>query len=399
MGGGNTKGTRRRFGAVRKLPSSRWQARYLGPDDIMRPAYRTFATKTEAERWLTRTGAEIIEDSWVDPDAGRVPLGEYAGDWIEERPGLRPKTVQLYRFLLGRHLVPAFGRVAVADIREAQVRRWRKNLLDTGVTAVTAAKAYRLLRAVMNTAADDALIRRNPCRLRGAGQERSPERPVLTLRQVLALTEAIGARYRALILLAVFGSLGWAELAALRRRDIDLEARTVRIFRQLAESPGGGFTFGPPKSAAGQRTVAFPDLIVPDPAWHLARFAGPEDDSLLLTSPARSPMRNSDFRRRVWRPALAEAGLTDLHFHDLRHAGNVLAAAAGANLRELMERMGHSTTRAAIVCLHSTDERQGKVADALGDLARAELGDDRKRGTVRGPSGTDLARKAARGSR
>lgn len=91
MGGGNTKGTRRRFGAVRKLPSGRWQARYLGPDDIMRPADRTFATKTEAERWLTRTEAEIIEDSWVDPDAGRVPLGEYAADWIEERPACGPR--------------------------------------------------------------------------------------------------------------------------------------------------------------------------------------------------------------------------------------------------------------------------------------------------------------------
>jgi len=397
--GGNTKGSRRRFGAVRQFRSGRWQARYLGPDGILRPADRTFATKTEAERWLTRTEAEIIEGDWIDPDAGRVRFGEYAGDWIEERPGLRPKTVQLYRFLLGRYLVPAFGRVAVADIREAQVRRWRKNLLDAGVTSVTAAKAYRLLRAVMNTAADDGLIRRNPCRLKGAGQERSPERPVLTLRQVLALADAIDARYRALILLAVFGSLRWAELAALRRCDIDLEARTVRIFRQLAESPGGGFTFGPPKSAAGQRTVVFPDLIVSDLAWHLARFAGPEDDGLLFTSPAGSPMRNSNFRRRVWLPALADVGLADLHFHDLRHAGNVLAAAAGANLRELMERMGHSTTRAAIVYLHSTDERQRKVADALGDLARAELGSDRKRATTRSASGANLARKAARGSR
>jgi len=195
--GGNTKGIRRRFGAVRKLPSGRWQARYLGPDDVMRPADRTFATKTEAERWLIRTEAEIIDANWVDPDAGRVPFGEYAADWIEERLGLRPKTVQLYRFLLAHYLVSAFGRVAVADIREAQVRRWRKNLLDAGVTAVTAAKAYRLLRAVMNTAADDGLIRRNPCRLRGAGQERSPERPVLSLRQVLTLADAIDARYRA----------------------------------------------------------------------------------------------------------------------------------------------------------------------------------------------------------
>jgi hypothetical protein len=71
----------------------------------------------------------------------------------------------------------------------------------------------------------------------------------------------------------------------------------------------------------------------------------------------------------------------------------------GANLRELMERMGHSTTRAAMVYLHSTDERQRKVADALGDLARAELQDGKKRATARSASGADLARKAARGTR
>jgi integrase len=110
---------------------------------------------------------------------------------------------------------------------------------------------------------------------------------------VLALAEAINARYRALVLLAVFGSLRWAELAALRRCDIDLEARTVRIFRQLAESPGGGFAFGPPKSQAGQRTVVFSDLIVPDLAWHLARFTGADDDSLLFTSPTGSRKRGT----------------------------------------------------------------------------------------------------------
>jgi integrase len=116
------------------------------------------------------------------------------------------------------------------------------------------------------------------------------------------------------------------------------------------------------------------------------------DDSLLFTSPSGSPLRHSNFRRRVWLPALAAAGLADVHFHGLRHAGNVLAAAAGANLRELMERMGHSTTLAAMIYLHSTDERQRKVADALGDLARSELRNDR---AARCASGANLAHKAA----
>ncbi len=54
-----------------------------------------------------------------------------------------------------------------------------------------------------------------------------------------------------------------------------------------------------------------------------------------------------------------------MHFHDLRHAGNHYTASAGANLRELMERMGHSTSRAAIIYLHSTDPRQRALADAV----------------------------------
>jgi len=126
---------KRRFGRVRELPSSRWQARYKGPDGIDRPAPRTFDSKTSAERWLTLTEAEIISGDWIDPDAGRVLFGKYASDWIEERPGLRPKTIELYRYLLRRHLVPLFGTRPLAEIREPHVRRWRKDLLDTGVTA------------------------------------------------------------------------------------------------------------------------------------------------------------------------------------------------------------------------------------------------------------------------
>lgn len=68
-----------------------------GPDGIDRPAPHTFDSKTSAERWLTLTEAEIIQGDWIDPDAGRILFGNYASDWIEERLGLRPKTIQLYQ--------------------------------------------------------------------------------------------------------------------------------------------------------------------------------------------------------------------------------------------------------------------------------------------------------------
>jgi integrase len=379
---------KRRFGRVRELPSGRWQARYKGPDGADRPAPRTFDSKTSAERWLTLTEAEIIQGGWTDPDAGRVLFGKYASDWIEERPGLRPKTAELYRYLLRRHLGPAFDARLVAEIREPQVRRWRKDLLDAGVSAVTVAKAYRLLKAIFNTAVDDGLIRRNPCRIKGAGQEKSPERPVLTVPQVYALADAADGRYRALVLLAAFTSLRWGELAALRRSDVDIQARTVRVVRQLNERRGGGFAFSPPKSEAGHRTVAIPELITPDLAAHIVTHARPGDDGLVFTSPGGGPLRHTNFRRRFWVPALRAAGFQPTHFHDLRHTGNMLTADAGANLRELMDRMGHSTTRAAMAYLHGSDERQQAIADELSRRAAEQLGRSKTK-----PTGTQRARR------
>jgi integrase len=390
---GNVKGHRRRFGSVRQLKSGQWQARYRGPDGTMRPADRTFPTRTAAEHWLTLTEADVLSGGWINPDDGLIPFGDYAAAWIEERPNLRPNTAQVYRYVLGRHLIPTFGSKPVAEIKEPSVRRWRKDLLDSGASAATTAKAYRLLKAIMNTAVDDGLIRRNPCRVKGAAQDRSPERSVLSLRQVFALADAIHPRYRTLVLLAVFGSLRWGELAALRRADVDLDGGTIKVTRSLTELPGGGYHFGPTKSEAGQRTVAIPGVITSDLASHLAHFTEPGDDALVFTSPTGRPLHHGNFRRRVWMRARKAAGLPDIHFHDLRHTGNALTAAAGANLRELMERMGHSSTRAALIYLHTTSERQRTLADAVSELASTARRQPGKKRTRSKASGTDVARR------
>jgi integrase len=239
----------------------------------------------------------------------------------------------------------------------------------------------------MNTVVDDGMIKRNPCRIKGAGTEESPERPVLSVAQVYAVADAVGPAYNALVL-GTFASLRWAELAALTPQDIDLEACTVPVTSQL-QYHRAGFSFGPPKSRAGRRVVAFRDLIVPELRKHLEALR--DDAELIFTSPGGSPLAHSNFRRRVWLPALETAGLTGIHFHDLRHTGNQLIANAGANPRELMARMGHDNPRAALIYLHSSAERQRDLADALGDAARAELAKSKK-GKAAKSSGTEVAR-------
>ena len=103
----------------------------------------------------------------------------------------------------------------------------------------------------------------------------------------------------------------------------------------------------------------------------------------------------------MWLDALGAAGLPAIHFHDLRHTGNTLAANAGASLRDLMERMGHDSERAALVYLHSSEERQHQIADTLSKLATEELKRDSKRqggeSTTR-RSGTPRARNRKQAS-
>lgn len=166
--------------------------------------------------------------------------------------------------------------------------------------------------------------------------------------------------------------------------------------RSLTELPGGGYFFGPPKSDAGNRRVVFPAHIAAHLKSHLAGFVAPEADALVFTSPTGAPLRHSNFRRRAWLPALTVAGLTELHFHDLRHTGNHLTATAGATLREMMDRVGHSSTRAALIYMHGSDARRREIADTVSKLVRTELSQSQRRtktGAGRKQSGTQRARQ------
>ena len=424
----------RRFGNTRKLPSGRYQIRYPGPDGRLRTGSGTYEKKGDAERALSLVEAQMITGEWVDPQRGKVALGDYAAKWVKERANLRPKTVELYTWLLERHIAPFMGRVEVGKVTTQMVRTWRAELLGNGVSVSVTAKAYRLLRAVMTTAVDDdKMLSRNPCRIRGADNEHTPERPVLTLAQVFELAELLGRRpvgnvrklgsgfrlryrepdgemcaspviypsraaagealwrlvaedqvhveydrrFRALVLLATFASLRWGEVTGLRRSDLDLVARTVRVREQLVELDGGEMVLGPPKSRAGKRIVGIPAVIVPELRAHLDAFVPDQPDAFVFLGAGGGFLRGSNFRREAnWDQALADLGLKGLHFHDLRHTGNTLAAQSGASLADLKARMGQDSDRAALIYHHASQGADRKIADALDAQVRAERPDD-----------------------
>jgi integrase len=375
----NAKRQKRRFGSVRKLPSGAWQARYTGPDGLPRKAPTTFERKRAAEQWLVETEAEMLRGEWLDPDAGKVTLGDYADRWIRERD-LKPRTREEYERHIRLHVRPYLGDRPLNEVTAPRIRNWRADRLDAGVGKSTVAKTYRILHAIFTTAVDDDLIRRNPCRIKGAGQDKAEERPTATLDQVFAIAEAIQPRYRLLVLLATFAQLRFGELVALRRRNIDLGAMELRVRWATAEMQDGTQMDNDPKSEAGKRPISLPHGLRTDIELHLADYAQHGPNGRLFVGAQGGIPRRRNFNR-TWRKALTAAGISDslgLHLHDLRHTGSTWSAQSGATLKELMARIGHSSARAAMIYQHATRDRDHAIAAALDALiqeARSKISD------------------------
>ena len=189
---------------------------------------------------------------------------------------------------------------------------------------------------------------------------------MLTVAQVFNLADRItDRRFRALVLLATFASLRWGEAIALTRDDIDLVARTVTVRRQYVELTGQ-LVLGPPKSRASTRSVAIPAAIVPALRDHLDSYVGRDGTALVFTGPRGGILRRGNFRRGSgWAKATASVGVPGLHFHDLRHTGNTLAAQTGVSLADLKARMGHDSVRAAMIYQHASSAADRRIANAL----------------------------------
>jgi integrase len=250
---------RRRFGRVRKLPSGRWQARYPGPDGRDRAAPSTFATKTDAARFLAAVEVDMGRGVWLDPLRSGVTLREYSQAWLAERTvrgrRLAVRTRETYQHSLDRWVLPALGSLPLDRITPAAVRRWHaETSAATGPTATR--QAYALLHAVLATAVADDALPRNPCRITGAGQARSDERPLLDLDQVQHLSANMPENLRGFVDLAFWAHLRLGELLALRIGDIDMDDGTVTVQRQVVETDAGPVE-SPPK-VGSQRVVHLP---------------------------------------------------------------------------------------------------------------------------------------------
>jgi integrase len=341
--------------------------------------YRTPAGESRKERFTTRTAAErraraveVDKDrgDFVDPREARVIFKEYATEWLRTKPNLRPRTRETYESQLA-HIMPTFENVQIGKVTPSMVRKWHAEL-STELGPNTVAKCYRLLRSIFKTAVDDELLARNPCKIEGAGVEHATERPAATSEQVWALADAMPDRYRCMVLVAGFAGLRMGELLGLERQHVNPLRRTLRVERQQQELNSGKLILGPPKTAAGVRTLELPAFLMTDLNAHLSRFARSEPTARVFPGEKGGPLRAWTVFKHWDRARARVDGLAPgFRWHDLRHTGTTLTAAAGASTRELMHRMGHASPAAALRYQHATVERDVEIARLLDERVTA----------------------------
>lgn len=223
-------------------------------------------------------------------------------------------------------------------------------------------------RATINSAVDDDLISASPVHIRGAGAA-ATKRPVepATPAEIDAMAANVPPRLRAAVYIAVWCALRYAELAELRRKDIDLANRQIRVCRAVTFPPGRPVV-GPPRSEAGYRDVSVPPHIWPIIEEHLDKWVRPGQNTLLFPGEARGytwpSVMGSHFGK-----AKKAAGREDFKWHDMRHTGATMAAKVRATTAELQARPGHSTSVAAQLYQHAAMDRDRQIADRLSRLA------------------------------
>jgi integrase len=367
---------RRGFGKVRRLPSKRYQASYVGPDTARHTAPSTFATAEDAGAWLRKVQTAIAEGTW-SPATGQGGqmvaaarrFGDYAAGWLAART-IKPRTREHYARLLDRLILPTFEAMPIKAISPDLIRDWH-----TGAGAKTPtlrAHAYSLLRSILNDAVHDGLIAANPAHIRGAGNSKRVHKiKPASLDELGALVAAMPERYRVATLIAAWCGLRFGELTELRRGDIDMTNGVIKIRRGVVRTDNG-YVVGTPKSAAGVRDVAIPPHLLPALKEHLRGHVNGRNGLLFPAADGVSHLAPSTLYK-VFYPAREVAGRPDLRWHDLRHTGAVLAASTGATLAELMSRLGHSTAGAALRYQHAAAGADKRIAARLSEIAGGAL--------------------------
>jgi integrase len=343
----------------------------------------------------------LLADGWLGGDRTGRPSKSLAWSsipsWVPARPRSRPSisiaigwlpskhleatTRAAYRSNLDRHFLPFFGSRPMARILPSLVQEWVTKATAEGLSPRSVRKYHVMLHSIFERAVRDQLILMNPCEHTELPKIIVWRTRTLTPDEFGRLIAAIPERHRLLVATAIETGMRWGELIALRPRHIDFLPRTVTVEETIVEvskkhsGTGERMIIKPYPKDNESRTFGVRSAWLDEVAEHIRVHAIGRDE-LLFSTEVGTPISCNTFRPRVWLPAVKASGLDfGVRVHDLRHAHASWLLAGGADLKSVMDRMGHAQIQTTQKYLHTLPDTDQKNLDALTRMTGRPVGD------------------------
>ncbi len=346
-----------------RTAAGRYQVHYR--DTRGRQRSKNFDRLVDARSFKAEMRVRKRRGDLPEPRGRKTKFSAWATTYLEQKVALRDRTVDKYESALRVHLIPEFGDAPLTAITLADVQGWIVSLKHRGYAAETIRGFYDLFAAMMKLAEEEGLIPRTPCRRIDLPARISHEQRCLTAEEVERLAATIDARYRAFVYAAAYLGLRWQELAGLRPRFLDLSVRpaTLRVLSTIERAHGRYRVVDLGKTKAARRTLKMPDFLADMLAWHMTQ--SPHNE-WVFPAPESGVLNYVNFRRRVWEPAVREAGLAPLTIHELRHTAAAFMIDEGADPLQVKRRMGHEDIRTTFNTYgHLFPDREDDLVAAL----------------------------------
>lgn len=381
-----TKGRANGEGSVYEAPkdSGIWhaQVRIEGKPPIRRRA----KSQREAREKLKQLLAEL--EQGVDLAAPQPTVEQWCDTWLETfAVNLKPKIKEDYAAVVRRYIKDTrLGHRKLGQLTPAEVQAW-VNELNTRLAAQTVRNAHARLHKALAVAVRQRYIAKNVADEIELPSVRTPPIQPLDFEQARALLAVLkGHRWEALYWLALNLGMRQGELLGLTWEALNLDAGTLRVFRQLQriKHPEGGkmFVLQSTKTKAGDRLLQLDSDLVALLREHqrvqaeeaaLRGAAWKNTLGLVFVTDTGAPIHFSDLVKQ-FKGALKKAGLPNIRFHDLRHTAATLMLADGVPLVTVSKILGHSSPAiTAMIYAHALDDQKASAIASLGRrLRRAE---------------------------
>lgn len=349
---------------------SRWRVILYNPATHKQEWSTVNGTRRDAEAFERDQKQKLSKGTYV-AKAERMTVSEIATSFLKEctARSRRTSTVLNYRSVLDTYILPKFGTREAGTLRKADVRGWLAELLESGKSVELVNRIIRVFKTVLFHGVVDLEVLERNVLLRFKQYERTASSPgrrvsraAFSEDEVRALLSAARPHERALIGLLCFTGLRPGECYALRWSDVDLTAGSARISRTW---DWRGKAFTPPKTAAGNRTVALSGWVVAELTEHQKRTGG-NGEALIFATRTGRPMNPSNVRRDVWLKLVKRAGVRSLDMYSLRHTFATFGRVAGESAFNVAHAMGHSrSTLVDAVYAHSLQSGMASVVERV----------------------------------